>query len=136
MKWLRGLALVLVLLAAWIVGEVLMFKRNVPPPTVTDVQRYLAWRPETPHLYLLGGANGSHVMATGPGSGLVPSGPSAYIFDRSGRLVDWCEDVGDDPVFDQKWSAQASRGAHHAILPSEVEEWMTSATRPATQPDS
>jgi hypothetical protein len=32
-----------------------------------------------------------------------PSGPPAYLFDGSGRLVDWTPDVGDGAAFRQTW---------------------------------
>ena len=33
----------------------------------------------------------------------IPSGPPAYVFDESGRLVAWCQDVGDSDSFDIQW---------------------------------
>ena len=61
----------------------------------------------------------------------VPSGPSAYIFDRSGRLVEWCWDIGDNSAFDDKWAAQRSNGSSPVLLPSQVDTWVTPASRPA-----
>src|SRR5262245_38358579 len=37
------------------------------------------------------------------GRSLASSGPAVYVFDRSGRLVDWSGDMGDDSRFQQKW---------------------------------
>ncbi len=31
------------------------------------------------------------------------SGPSCYIFDRGGKLIDSCFDIGEDPYFCKKW---------------------------------
>lgn len=33
----------------------------------------------------------------------LPSGPAAYVFDRSGRMVEWTPDTGDDGSFQQDW---------------------------------
>ena len=32
-----------------------------------------------------------------------PSGPPLYVFDRSGRLVDWVADSGDSDAWWQRW---------------------------------
>lgn len=37
-----------------------------------------------------------------PLPGLI-SGPSCYIFDRGGKLIDSCFDIGEDPYFCKKW---------------------------------
>src|SRR5262245_55530699 len=36
------------------------------------------------------------------------SGPSAYVFDESGALIDWTSDSGDDGVFKYDWYAQTT----------------------------
>jgi hypothetical protein len=33
----------------------------------------------------------------------LPSGPAAYVFDSSGRLVSWSRDSGDDGEFQRDW---------------------------------
>jgi len=38
----------------------------------------------------------------------LPSGPPVYIFDRSGVLVDWTLDLGDDPAFELRWGNTGS----------------------------
>ena len=49
-----------------------------------------------------------------------PSGPPVYIVDRTGRLVVWTFDVGDDERFNQRWP-----GTHRGcdVTPDEVAEW-------------
>jgi hypothetical protein len=60
---------------------------------------------------------------------LLSSGPSACVFDDTGRLVDWSSDIGDDPRFDEKWSAQRSRRTARMLSRSDVQK--RAATRPA-----
>jgi hypothetical protein len=52
-------------------------------------------------------ANQKFVFVTGAWTPLylvtIPSGPPCYVFDSSGRLVDWTGDVGDDSRFVKKW---------------------------------
>jgi hypothetical protein len=45
----------------------------------------------------------------------VPSGPPCYVFDGSGRLVDWSRDVGDDHHLDRY--VQAARNAPAIPVP-------------------
>jgi hypothetical protein len=33
----------------------------------------------------------------------VPSGPAAYVFDESGRMITWSHDTGDDGRFQRAW---------------------------------
>ncbi len=37
-----------------------------------------------------------------------PSDPPSYIFEESGRLVDWCSDPGDTPSFHRRWPLDRS----------------------------
>ena len=72
-----------------------------------------------------------HLIAYGPMSSwlLLSSGPSACVFDDTGRLVDWSSDIGDDSQFDERWSAQRWRGTGRSLSRNEVER--VAATRPA-----
>jgi len=40
----------------------------------------------------------------------LPSGPSCYVFDSSGKLVDWIPDNGESRDWDNKWG-QTGRSA-------------------------
>jgi hypothetical protein len=33
----------------------------------------------------------------------LPSEPAAYVFDNSGKYVDWCRDPDDMPSYWEKW---------------------------------
>src|SRR5690348_2492427 len=96
MKRYRGIVVVvLVLVAAWVASERVMYRRTVPPAEVTNIDAFLKWRPATEEFAVLS-SDDEHLMATSGGAGFLPSGSSAYVFDRSGRLVDWSPDIGDD----------------------------------------
>ncbi|QDU07718.1 hypothetical protein [Gimesia aquarii] len=32
----------------------------------------------------------------------LPSGPAAYVFDETGKLIQWSSDIGEDPQFQQQ----------------------------------
>lgn len=33
----------------------------------------------------------------------LPSGPAAYVFDETGKMVHWSSDIGDDTQFQRQW---------------------------------
>ena len=132
MKSIRRLIIVVLLVVlltgTWLTTEWLLFRRTIPPASVTDVNSFLNWQPGAGQFTILSHSDGEYLMATGPGGGLVPSGPSAYVFDRSGRLVDWSPDIGDRPRFDERWQAQ--RGTGKSLARSEVLEWIAPGATP------
>jgi hypothetical protein len=98
-------------------------RRIAPPEQVTDVDTFLAWRPQTESFIILQSPEGDHIMATGA-SRQFASGPSAYIFSRRGSLVDWAHDIGDEPRFDKQWRAQQSLHKGLRLAPSEIRDWL------------
>lgn len=46
----------------------------------------------------------------------LPSGPPVYVFDKQGKFVDWCSDLGERPNWNQQW--RVSNGA--SISDSEI----------------
>jgi hypothetical protein len=48
------------------------------------------------------------VVGTLSNSWTLPSGPPCYVFDRSGTLVAWTSDIGDDPQYDAEWRGRYS----------------------------
>lgn len=128
MKRYRWIILAVLLFASWLLAEYLMHRRVVPPKNVTSLQTFLAWRPSTEHFAVTRTDGDEHLIAYGPNGALLPSGPSAYVFDSSGHLVDWSADVGDSPRFDEHWQSQRSRGGPR-LSRQEAANWPT--TRPA-----
>lgn len=65
------------------------YRRNLPEPRTVRIMR----KDEV-----------EFVACYGPITTLaLVSGPPLYVFDRSGKLVDWSRDIGDDGVYDEKW---------------------------------
>jgi hypothetical protein len=130
MKRFRGITIALLLVAAWLVAESLLHRRTIPPKGVIDIGSFLEWRKDTHRFVILADSKNKHLMATGPGGGLMPSGPAAYVFDDHGRLVDWSPDIGDDDAFDQRWNAQRARSSGSALPRDRVAAWLARTTRP------
>jgi len=88
-------------------------------PTLAD---HLTQRPapEQSHLVVLDGQE--YLALFGPIQTFprFPSGWPVYVFDRSGRLVDWTPDEGDDEGFKQRWPGVFDG---RAVSPDELAAW-------------
>src|SRR5436190_17451546 len=103
MKRLRGLIIVAVLIGGCVAAEYISHRLANPSGHVSTLREYLAWRPSAEQFAAVDVNGKAYVIAYGgPTSSwlLLSSGPSAYVFDDTGRLVDWSADIGDDPTFD------------------------------------
>jgi hypothetical protein len=126
--WVWSIVFAAVALVGLFLVAAVDHRRLEPPeplPGERHIESFLRWRPPPESVfYHLPAADGTpHLMATGA-LRLWASGPSAYIFDRSGRMVDWSSDIGDDPAFDRRWSAQRSRIAGPPLSLSALQEWL------------
>ena len=130
MKRYRWIIIVAVLIPGFVLTEYFGHHRVVPPDQVKSLDGFLAWKPSAEEFAVVDTRNGEYLIAYGPANSLLglSSGPSAYAFDRSGRLVDWSADIGDDPRFDERWQAQSARGGARHIARAKAATW------PATRP--
>jgi hypothetical protein len=131
MKRLRWATTLAVLVVGCVIAESIAHRRVVPPVDVKSLDGFLRWRPSAEQFAMVNVGGREHLIAYGPTSSVLwlSSGPSAYVFDASGRLVDWSADIGDDPRFDARWQAQRSRGAGRTIHRDDAANWP--ASRPA-----
>lgn len=94
------------LFAVWMYSERKGAQAVRPPAAGTNLLGFLELRPLTnqirkfvhhgkPFLQVMGKVNWAPLA--------LRSGPPAYIFDETGRFVDWCGDIGDNNVFVRKW---------------------------------
>ena len=80
-----------------------------PPPSVVTFDDYLAWRSDATEFVRITKRGREFIQAKGPESGVLASGPSGYVFDSAGRMVDWSFDTGDDPEFVGRWYSSSHR---------------------------
>ena len=105
----RRIVLAMILPAAlffgWLGSELYYSNRNSLPKSVTTYQQFLSSMPEPAELELVQVRGDSYLLVIGPlARGLaLPSGPPAYVFDSTGRLVAWTLDSGEDPDFTSTW---------------------------------
>ena len=46
----------------------------------------------------------------------LPSSPPAYVYDESGKFVDWCSDPGDQPAYRERWSRTGAQPVEPATF--------------------
>ena len=102
MKWERifvkagwvALALLALPLLSLLSGPLLQ-ARATPPANVTNVVSFLAWRPKPMRVTCITVGTNLYWQIFGPAGRSMASGPSAYAFDSSGKLIGWTPDSGD-----------------------------------------
>ena len=90
-----------------------MDRRTMVPASVTDFPTFVHWQQSPRDIEVIRQGGADYLLATGRARGLLASGPSGYVFDRAGRLVDWSSDVGDDPRFRDRWIPSSRRSGPH-----------------------
>lgn len=98
------ISLVLMLpLIAWVGCEVYHAKTS-SAAGLAGYSEYRAKLPEPRSARMLKKGESDYVAYYGPVTTLaMVSGPPVYVFDLSGKLVDWSRDMGDDPRFAEEW---------------------------------
>jgi hypothetical protein len=107
-KALRSILLLGLFLGACITIEFISYRRLIPAGRAMTLTQFLQWQTGAQRFGRTAIAGEAYVIAYGPASSslLLSSGPSAYVYDSSGRLVDWSADIGDDPTFGSRWNDQ------------------------------
>lgn len=131
MKRLRRLVVAAAMIGGCPATEYVSHRRVDPTGRVSNLSEFLAWQASAEHFAAVDANGGRHVIAYGLYDSwlLSSSGPSAFVFDPAGRLVDWSSDIGDDPRFDGRWDAQRSRVTGLSLSRDRVNA--IPATRPA-----
>jgi hypothetical protein len=78
-------------------------RRKLIPPVDLTLHTFFDWHPATKWTAMKSAADEEYLILIGPLRGILPSGPSAYVFDKTGELVDWETDVGDSVRFERCW---------------------------------
>src|SRR5690349_12178007 len=98
MRRFRWLIIFGLLIGGCFTAEIVSHRRSVPTGRVSTLTDYLAWRPSAEQFEAVDVEGQQYVIAYGPAGRafLMASGPAGYVFDSSGKLVDWSPDIGDD----------------------------------------
>jgi hypothetical protein len=86
-------------------SEIRWAKINSPVGKFTNVTEYVAHGRQPSRVTSVEKKGKTYFIAHGPLDTWLatPSGPAAYVFDESGRMVHWSPDTGDDPSFWRQW---------------------------------
>ncbi len=120
-RWAVGISILGLLVSSYLQLNAPFAKFNPHRHGVVDWQGFKTWRSDFSIVKIRSiDANQYLVVVLNeqPNLWILPSGPSAYVFDRRGKLIDWAADIGDNNVFDEKWQAQGHAGE---IAPTEVD---------------
>jgi hypothetical protein len=98
----QALAIVFTLLTVLFAYDAHERRKLIPPADLT-LDAFFDWQPSSRWAVIKPTGNGEYLILIGPTSGFLPSGPSAYVFDKTGQLVDWETDVGDSVRFERRW---------------------------------
>lgn len=99
---IAGLALGAV---AWLGAAFAEVRSLRPPAGVTDLVSFAEQMPTPQHLAVIGGPDDPVIVWIGDTAlSALPSGPACYVFDRSGKLIDWGWETGEGHPIDQQAS--------------------------------
>jgi hypothetical protein len=110
--------LVAVMVVPWLRAERRWADVNNPAGKFTAVVEYLATGRLPSRVTTLSVKGENYWIAYGPmdHGEAIPSGPAAYVFDATGRLIAWSHDTGDDRSFQQAWPLALQQEASLADL--------------------
>lgn len=80
----------------WFALETRTISPAIPPAAVRTMDEFLDWKKGSVKgrgTFESGGV--TYTVILGPPARYLASGPSAYLFDPTGNLVDWTADMGD-----------------------------------------
>lgn len=92
-------------LCSWLLSEIRWSRLNSPDGKFTNVREYLARSRKPSRVSKVEKQGETFFIAYSPMDTwlAMPSGPAGYVFDKSGQMVDWSGDTGDDSSFNKKW---------------------------------
>jgi hypothetical protein len=111
-RTILGWTLVILLPIAYLVGSEIYYASTIRPRGVQTVadhflrfgepRRVFQLQRDGHTYYELSGITRKRSSLALPVLAL-PSSPPAYVYDESGKFVDWCSDPGDRPAFRAHW---------------------------------
>jgi len=82
--------------AAYLAYDFTDINRSVPPGSSCTLAEMAAEMPQPSHLAVVNNQGNEWLVWLGPTPRfIIRSGPPCYLFDRSGRLTEWCRETGE-----------------------------------------
>ncbi len=90
---------------AWLGSELRWARINSPAGKFCTASEYLATGRLPSRVTTITTNGSTFFIAYSPMDSrlAIPSGPAAYVFDESGRMIAWSRDTGDDGRFHRDW---------------------------------
>jgi hypothetical protein len=110
LKALKPILVVALLIGGCVAYERIDRSRNTPPAWVQSFDDYTKWQTKHRRISEWRSDGQWFVLMSGPHAGILPSGSTVYVFDSSGRMVDWTLDGGDDSRFQKRWYESGPTG--------------------------
>lgn len=89
----------------WIASEIRWVRINDPQGKFSNVTEFIAHGRQPSRVTKVEKHGKTFLIAFSPMDTwfALPSGPAAYVFDESGRMIRWSRDTGDDSRFQKQW---------------------------------
>ena len=95
-SWLRNIGICVALIAVLIFVGARDMQSLAPPPNATTLTTFADLMPEPTRLAQIEDAGETKIVWVGDTAmWAFPSGPSCYIFDSNGKLIEWDASTGD-----------------------------------------
>ena len=119
---------VLIMFLGWVSVETWGYLRIAPGEDAQHLKEFLKSMPPSEGIYSWqsGASTYLEVVGTLPPWPFVVSGPPIYIFDTTGKLVDWTAQSGEDSAFERRWPLGVTR---RRLMPHEALELLATTDR-------
>ena len=96
---------IMVPMCGWIISEIRWARINNPEGKFSNVADYIVHGRQPSRVTKVEKQLKTFFIAFCPMDTwlAVPSGPAAYVFDETGKMIQWSRDTGDDARFQKQW---------------------------------
>jgi hypothetical protein len=109
--------LLLCALVSYVIASEMAYAHLKRPDNITNVSDFYSRFGTSGGTRAISVNGFEHIEISGPlpppWSLALPSSRPAYVFDETGRFVDWCSDPGDNPSWRSKWPTIAHSEMTH-----------------------
>ena len=111
-------------LGSWIFSEIRWSRINNPEGKFSAVSGYLAAGRLPTRVTKVRKDGATYFIAYSPMDTwlALPSGPAAYVFDETGKMINWSCDAGDDPNFEKNWPLPQERSSIEELRGTEPQQ--------------
>ncbi len=95
-SWLQTIGVLFAIFVFWLFVAERDMRLLAPPPSATNLETFAVEMPEPTRLSRIDDAGATKIIWIGDTAyWAIPSGPSCYVFDTNGHLIEWNPTTGD-----------------------------------------